>query len=218
LQSKGEAYPIPFEYEYEHELLTSRRFEQLDWLEKAVRLFDLAALVADEVNDIRRALDSSTELARMFVELAMFVDPSIKEKVPLVLRRIERLQGYDYQEELFAAMNEIIRGDLDFMEQKFDSALERYVTAYADVAEQTGYASFLLTDRLRDLEWRLRHLPSDEMALEWCNVLESEWQSRLPPEKWSDMLSVPEHIRTEIWARQAEREDDREDTGEDIYE
>ncbi|MBC8275818.1 MAG: tetratricopeptide repeat protein [Chloroflexi bacterium] len=218
LQSKSRAHPIPFEHEYEHELLTSGRFEQLDWLEKAVRLFDLGALVADEVNDIRRALDSSTELARMFVEFGMFVEPSMKEQVPIVLRRIERLQGYDYQEELFAAMNEITRGDLDFMEQRFDSALERYVTAYADVAERTGYASFLLTDRLRDLEWRLRLLPSDEIALQWCDVLESEWQSRLPPDKWPDMLSVPEHIRTEIWARRAEREDDSGNTGEDNYE
>jgi hypothetical protein len=193
-------------------LLTPGRFEDLDWVEKSIRLFDLSAIVADEVNDIRRALDSSIELARMFVGLR------IKEQVPLVIRRVERLQGYDYQKQLFAAMNEITKGDLDFLEERFDSALEKYVTAYAEVARQTGYASFLLTDRLRDLEWRLRLLPSDEMALQWCDVLESEWQSRLPPEKWPDMLSVPERIRAEIWARRAEDESDSENAGIDNYE
>ena len=207
LQNKGAAYHVPLEVEYEHQLLTRERFEQLNWMERAIRLFDLGALVADDINDVHRALDSLTELARTFVELGM------KKQVRIVLRRVERLRGYDYQEKLFAAMNEITRGDLDFVEHRFDSALERYAKAYADVAKQSGYALFLLTDRLRDLEWHLRALPP-ETALLWCDVLENEWQGRLPIDKWPDMLGVLERIRTEIWTRETAADNGEPETKE----
>lgn len=183
-------FEMPFEVEYEHDLLTRGYFAELDWLEKAARLFEISALVADEVNDFHRALDSWTELGRLFIML------DLDAQVTLVIRRIERIKGYDYQETLFAAMNTITQGDLDFKQGKYESALNRYKYAFAEVAKQSGYASYLLTDRLRDLEWLLRKLPRD-MALDWCDVLEQEWLAQSVFNLRPDMLDLLERIRLE---------------------
>jgi tetratricopeptide (TPR) repeat protein len=201
LQQEAQTFEMPFEIEYEYDLLTTGHFARLNWLGKAARLFEVSALVADEVNNFHRALESLTEVARTLEELGM------EDKVPIVIRRIERIKGYDYQETLFAAMSGMILGDLDFKRGEFRSALEKYGKAYADLTEQLGHAVYLLTDRLRDLEWRLRTLPA-EMALEWCDALESEWQARLLLSTRPEMLDLLERIRLEALQRQMEHKDD----------
>jgi hypothetical protein len=195
LQSKAMSFQIPFEAEYEHELLTDKPFDQLNLLERAARLFELSALIADEVNDFRLTLESLTELSKTLIAL------EIEDRVPVVIRRIERMKGYDYHGELFAAMSEITLGDLEFKQQRFDAALQRYKKAYADMADQSGYARDLLTDRLRDLEWHLRDL-APEIALQWCDVLEREWLDRSLSTKRPDMLDLLEHIRFEVLMQQ----------------
>jgi tetratricopeptide (TPR) repeat protein len=190
LQQKAMTFEMPFEIEYEYELLTAGRFTRLNWLEKASRMFEVSALAADDANNFHRALESLTEVARTLEELGM------EDKVPIVIRRIERIRGYDYQEALFAAISEMILGDLDFKRQEFHAAFERYKKAYADLAEQSGYALYLLTDRLRDLEWRLRSLPS-EAVLEWCDILEGEWRDRTLLSRRPEMLDLLERMRFE---------------------
>jgi tetratricopeptide (TPR) repeat protein len=199
-QQEAMTFEMPFEIEYEHDLLMTGRFTRLNWLEKASRLFEVSALVADEANNFHRALESLTEVARTLEELGM------EDEVPIVIRRIERIKGYDYQETLFAAMSKMILGDLDFKRQEFRSALERYKKAYADLAEQSGYALYLLTDRLRDLEWRVRALPS-ETTLEWCDTLEAEWRARALLSTRPEMLDLLERIRLEALQRQMEHKD-----------
>lgn len=179
-----------FEVEYEQKLLTPKNFEELKtWLEKVVRLFDLSALIADEVNDFHRTLDSLTDLARAFVELKNTA------VIPIVIRRIERIKSF-YQTELFAEMNEINWGDLAFIQKNFDAALAKYKHAYAEVARRSGYASYLLDDRLRDLEWRLLELPP-QIRVAWCDELEEAWLEKDISVERPDMFHLLERIRVD---------------------
>jgi tetratricopeptide (TPR) repeat protein len=200
LQQEVLAYQPPFEVEYEYDMLTVKQFADADWLEKAARLFEISALIADEVNDFHRALESWTETARLLEELGM------EDTVPIVIRRIERTRGYDYQEALFGAMSELILANLDFKRQNLDRALEKYATAHSDLAEQSGYALYVLTDRLRDLEWRLLALPPDT-ALAWCDSLEEEWLRRSVLTRRPEMRDTLERIRFETIRRQMEQMD-----------
>jgi tetratricopeptide (TPR) repeat protein len=184
------ALQMPFEVEYEHELWVSKQFTQLDWLEKATRLFEVSAVAADEANKPRRALDSLTEVAAVLLELRHY------DLVPSVVRRIERIQGSDYQEELFAAIGEIILGDLHFEQQQYSTAREKYETAYPKLARQSGYAAYLLTNRLRMLRWRLSTLPR-VMILCWCDALEDAWLAQSPPHVLPDMLDMLERVRND---------------------
>jgi tetratricopeptide (TPR) repeat protein len=200
LQQAASTYQLPFEVEYELDLLTVERFVQANWLGKAARLFEVSALIADEVNNFHRALESLTEVARALEELGM------EDKVPIVIRRIERIKGYDYQPALFGAIGEVILGSLDFKQRNLDRALERYANAYADIGEQSGYAFYLLTDGLRDLEWRLRML-APEIALAWCDALETEWLRRSVLTRRPEMRDTLERIRFEAIKRQMEHKD-----------
>lgn len=190
LQSRGASFRIPFEVEYEHELLVGGSFDELDLLGKATRLFELSALVADEVNDFHLALESLMNLSEVLTTLSM------ENEARIVVRRIERIKGYDYQGELFAAMSQMMLADLDYKQQRFEAALEKYKKAYADLAGQSGYAKNLLSDRLKDLEQRLQGL-APELILRWCDVLEKEWLERSLGMKRPDMLDLIEHVRLE---------------------
>jgi tetratricopeptide (TPR) repeat protein len=195
LQQEALAYQPPFEAECEYDMSTVKRFVDADWLEKAARLFEISALIADEVNDFHRALESWTETARLFEELGM------EDTVPLVIRRIERIKGYDYQEALFSTMSELILANLDFKRQNLDRALQKYTRIYSDLAEQSGYAIYLLADRLRDLEWRLLTLPP-ATTLAWCDSLEEEWLRRSVLTRRPEMCDTLERIRFEAIRRQ----------------
>lgn len=181
-------YQPPFEIEFEKDFLTVKNFVEANWLEKSVRLFEISALLADRGKDYHRTLESWTETARLLEELGM------DNKVKLVIRRVERIKGFDYQEKLFEAISQLILADLDFKQNKTDQALVKYSNAYTILAEQSGYAIYLLKDRLKDLEWRLLSLPKDTI-LEWCNFLEKEWQSHSLLMKRPEMRNTIEYIR-----------------------
>lgn len=197
LKKQARNFQMVFEIKYEHELITSGEFSTLmDWREKSGRLFDVSALVAEDVNDFHRALDSLTELSRSLLWLRK------TDKAFLVIRRIERIKGYDYQEKLFAAMVDILYGDLAVRSGDLDKALKIYKQAYVDLARETGYATYLLNDRLRDLEWRIREDAPKEKRVEWCDVLEEKWiedgLSTLRPE----MIDRIERLRSEFTVAQ----------------
>jgi len=188
LQREARTYQTSFEIEFEYELLMSGPFADLNWLERAARLFEISALVADEANDFHRALDDLTELARLFLELGHF------DLVPLILGRIERIKGYDYEEPLFAQLSQIIEGDWHFEQKRYDEALQRYGASYAKLAKLTGYASYQLDNNLRNLEWRFSILPC-EMVLPWCDALEDAWLAQSVSTVRPDMLDMLERIR-----------------------
>ena len=169
LMDKANSYAMVFEIKYEYELIFSGPFESLDWREKACRLFDVSALVAEEVNDFRRALDSLTELTRILLWLKKY------EQADLTIKRIEHLKGYDYQEPLFAAMLDILRGTMALDHKQYDDALEKYKQAYSQLAKESGFATYHLIDRLRDLEWRIREDLPAELRIAWCDALEDQW-------------------------------------------
>jgi tetratricopeptide (TPR) repeat protein len=193
LQSQATTYEMPFEVEFENDLITGSYFVDLSWLAKAERLFEVSALIADERNDFHLALDSLIEVARTLEEIGL------ENKVPTVIRRIERVKGYDYQERLFAAMSVIILGDLEFKKQNFEVALERYKEGYVAIAKETGYAAYLLNDRMRDLEWRLREMPLQTL-FEWCDALENEWLKHSLLSTRPTMVDLLERVRIEALA------------------
>ena len=195
LQQQALAFQMPFEVEYEYDLLMPGPFADLNWLEKAARLFEVSALIADEASDYHRALDGLTELARLFLELGHF------DLVPLILRRIERIKGYDYEEELFTQVSRIIEGDRHFEQGRYDEALQIYKIAYARLAKLTGFASYRLDDNLRNLKWRFSILPRD-LILPWCDALEEAWLAQSVSTVRPDMLDMLEHIRLDALTRQ----------------
>jgi hypothetical protein len=189
LEALADAYPMPLEMQYEGRLVVKEPFADLDWIGKALKLFDLSAWLADEVNDLHRALDALTELARAAAERR---EP---ETLREVLDRVEHLRGYDVQRELFDAMNDIARADLHLIQEEYDRALVLYKDAYVRVAEKSGYADFLLLDRLRDLQWRLEELPAG-MALQWLRELQRTWEVALAGnENWPEMVTLLEDVR-----------------------
>ncbi len=131
------------------------------------------------------------EFAGLLVELKQF------DLVPLIVKRSERLKGYDYQETLFAAMGEIALADVAFEQGDFDTALYKYALSFADLAQQTGYASYLLTDKLRELEKRLHLLPNDT-KLAWCDYLANLWETKHVSLSRPDMLRLIEEIRIDM--------------------
>ncbi len=196
LQQKAQTFHNPFEVEWEHDLLMRGSFVDMSWLEKAARLFEVSALVADEAGDYHRALDGLMELARLSVELELF------ELVPRTIRKIERIKGYDYEEELFTQISQIIIGHWYFGQGKYDRALEQYKVYYARLAKLVGYPSYRLNDNLRSLEWRLNVLPA-ELALRWCDELEDAWLEQSVSAVRPDMLDMLERIRLDALAQLA---------------
>ena len=194
LQNEAMLFQISLEVEYEREFIIPKPFNQMGFLEKASRLFELSGLIADEVNNFHLALQSYVELSRILIDLDM------EDQARMVIRRIERGKGYDYREKLYAAMNEITMGDLDFKHQRFDAALQKYKRAYADISDQSGYNKNWFTDRLKDLELHIRSLER-EMALQWCDALESEWLKR------PELLRLPENIRLDVLGQKAQNKD-----------
>lgn len=191
LMAEANRYQMPFEVKYRYDLFNDKLFSELNWLEKSARLFEVSALIASEIRDSHRALDSWTELTRLFILLEQY------DQVQLVMRWIEYTEGGDYQQDLFTAMNNITEGDLDFKQGRYEAALDKYGSAYARIAEQSGYASYFLTDRIRDLEWRLQELPP-QMALDWCDALEQTWEMRSIYNLRPDMLDLIERVRLKI--------------------
>ncbi|MBN1891049.1 MAG: tetratricopeptide repeat protein [Thermoflexales bacterium] len=196
LQQKAQTFQHPFEVEFEHILLMSGLFAEMNWLEKAARLFEVSALMADEASDYHCALDGLTELARLFLELEHF------DLVPLIIRRIERIKGSDYEEELFTQISQIIIGDGHFEQARYDEALEQYKIHYAQLAKLIGYASYRLNDNLRNLEWRFSILPPELVVL-WCDALEDAWLAQSVSAVRPNMLDMLERIRLETLARSA---------------
>lgn len=188
LKKKDEMFQPPGEVEFQYELLTPQLFSQLEWLEKSARLFELSGLVADDANDYHRALDSLMEFARLLLELNYY------DLVPIVIRRAERIKGFDYQQELFSAISDITLADMDFTLGRHETALPKYIMAYAEVAKQKGYASYLLTDRLTALDGRIRQLSTDA-RMRWCDALEKGWSEQSVLEDRPEMLRMLEDIR-----------------------
>ena len=161
-------------------------------MERASRLFDLSALVAHEVNDSHRELESLIDLVRICTQYGILEDFSKLEERLNAARK-----GFESQKELFTAISEIVQGSFSLTQGAYETALSKYRKAYADLAELPGYASYLLTDYIRDMEWHLRSLPS-EIALRWCKELETEWLKRSISVKRSDMLDLIGRVRFDL--------------------
>lgn len=188
LERTANPFMVPGELEYEHDLLLCGPFAGLNQLERATRLFEVSALMADDAGDYHRALDGLVELARAFLELGRF------DLVHPVLRRLERLKGFDYEEELFAEVSETIKGDLHFELGQYDEALAVYENSYAALAKLSGFASYQLNNGLRNLRWRFTVLPFDRIV-DWCDGLEMAWLARSVSIVRPDMLDLLERVR-----------------------
>lgn len=197
LEQKAQSFSNPFEVEFEHSLLMPGLFTEMNWLEKAGRLFEVSALLADEARDYHRALDALMELAWLLLELRRF------DLVPHILRRIERIKGYDYEEALFSHISQIILGDWHFEQGRYAEALEQYKTHYAGLAKLVDYASYRLNDNLRNLEWRFSVLPR-ELVLPWCDTLEDVWLEESVSSVRPDMLDLLERIRRDALAKSSD--------------
>jgi tetratricopeptide (TPR) repeat protein len=192
LKEAANSFQMAFEIEHEHELVFPGSFQSLNWREKTARLFDVSALVAEEVNDFHRVLDSLSELSHVLLWLRKL------EQAELVIKRVERAKGYDYQEPLFAATAEILRGELDIYNNRFKEAKERYKQAYINLARETGYSTYILNDRMRDLEWRIREDVPVEQRKAWCDEIEDAWIEAGISTSHPEMIDRIEKLRAEF--------------------
>ena len=196
LEQKAKTFQNPFEIEFEHDLLMPGLFEEMNWLEKSARLFEVSVLMASSVSDYHRALDGLVELARVFLELEYF------DLVPQVIKKIGWIKGYDYEEELFSEVSQIIVGHWHFDQEEYGQALEKYKVHYARLAKLGGYPTYRLNDNLRDLEWRFGILP-DDLILPWCDALQDAWLEQSVSSIQPTMLDILERIRLESLSRQS---------------
>lgn len=191
LQKRARKISLTIEIEYEADLLTPGNFSELGWLEQAMRLFDLSARVAMDSNNYHRSLDSLTELANGLLELDKLED------VDSVCRRMLGIKEYDYQEQMFIAVIEIISAHIEYKLGHLDAAFEKYAQAYVEVAKQGGYATYMLVDRVRDLEWYIQSLPPPE-ALKWCDFLEDSWLNERTSRAYPELTASLERVRGNI--------------------
>lgn len=191
LKDRAANLHIAEEVQYQSDLLLPGDFAAMSWLEREARLAELSALSATEASEYLRALDSWMLLARLLLELLEF------RLVPVVVRRVERIQSFDFLAGYFEAMAQIIHGHLEYETGNFDAALAKYGTYYAELARQTGYASYVLTDSLKDLEARIQRLPPSE-ALYWCDELGDSWLRGGVASVRPDMLRRLESLRADI--------------------
>lgn len=175
---------------YRSDLLLSDPFAEQTWLEKSATLFDLSALIAEETNDIHRALDSLMNLGRVLLELGRYSD------IYTVVSKTDLLKGSDLQADLFSAIGDITLADLDYANQRYEAALKGYATAYPILAKQRGYATYLLKDHLREFERRLRSL-EPTIQLQWCKTLGRAWVDSPVASARPEMLKLLEKIQQE---------------------
>ena len=188
LQKMTVAFQPPSEVEYEYDLLIPRKFSESNNLEKSARLFELSYLIADGAEEFHRALDSLMEFSRLMLELKEY------ELVPVLVRKTERIKGYDFQESLFDAVAEITMADLSYFKKDYSVALNKYAAAFEVLAKQTGYSTYLLTDRIKNLSDHISSLPTS-MRLQWCDTLEDRWLNGSVSTTRPDMLRMLEDIR-----------------------
>ena len=188
LIEKARYFRPPSDVEREDELIFRGKFVDLSVLEQAARLYELSVLLADLANNLHRTLDSLMQFARLLLALKQY------DLVRNAVSRVERLKVEDHQGELFATMADITLADLDFDIGKREAALKAYSTLYAQAAKQSGYALYLLADRTRDLERRLRSLSASQAVL-WCDVLQRSWRSLSVSKQRPEMISLLERIR-----------------------
>jgi len=192
LTVEAKAWSSPFDGEYEQDWWVGKPFEELNnWQEKSLRLFSLSAWMAAESNAFHRALDSLIEVSRLLLDIGSVDD------ILSVLNQIDRMKGYDFQADLFSAMSQIVRGDLEYIFRKdYAEALAIYKDAYLHLAQQTGYAVYILRDRLRDLEWRIKYLP-DGLAAQWCDSLHEYWSENDIGSLRPEMINMLEKLMDE---------------------
>lgn len=196
LITSANAIQVPEESEFEHRMVSPDSFSEADWLGKAARLFELSALIADETSDFHRALDSEMELARLLLEKGH------STAVKRVVSHMGQMKGVTYLADLFLTMADITMADLRFDQGDYDAALQTYGEAYAKVAKQSGYATYLLTGRLRTLEERFHRLLSSKAkeVIAWCDYLTQVWTRASVSDVHPDMLDLLEAIRLDAQA------------------
>ena len=186
----GELYLFFRKEEYEEEQLFSADFEQIrGWLDKAAWLFELSALSAKHAHYSHREFESLMDISRIFAEQSK---PNELERV------IQRIQKITFDQNILQAITSILKGNLHFINKQYEQALETYKTAYMALAEQSGYASYLLKDCIRDLRWYLQELSFDK-RLDWCDQLEEAWLEKAIDIKRQEMISLIERVRLKLY-------------------
>jgi tetratricopeptide (TPR) repeat protein len=181
----------PFEDEYRDSLvMKGPAFSELNYLEKAQRLFEISALLARSVNDHYREMDSLTETARLLMWLNQL------DEALLIIHRLESVPASQAQSKVFKAASDLALAHLYFCQEKYPESLALFQDAISRLANMTGYPAYLLTDRVRDLEWRLRDL-QPEQALAWCDALENAWENSQAISSRPDLRDTIERIRLE---------------------
>lgn len=188
LQAKIDSTQLSAELGSKDIFLVKGEFAKLNWLEKSARLYELSLLVANQINDSDKAVESLLALANVLFQLQNH------DGISIVASQTENLKSYNLRGEFFTAVSRILRADLDFEQNKYDSALDAYSHAYAIMAKQKGYTFYLLTDRLEHLAQKIRKL-AIEIRLRWCDVLEENWLEQSISTVRPEMLRLIEDIR-----------------------
>jgi hypothetical protein len=184
LEGAAKNFQPPAEVDYQEYLTHPQPFSQLDWLGKAARLFELSALVAEEVHDLRGALDGWAEFATLLIKLGQYDD------VHGIIQKLKNVRGAHYQHVLFDAIAQIILAELEFAQGNLDVALEKFAKEFGEFGSESGYPSYMLRNYLEDLDHLIRSLPSKNLKTEWCNTLKEFWR-----EKYDLQSKRPEMFR-----------------------
>lgn len=189
-----ESFDMTFDEEYMDRLTVKEPFDRLSWLGKCERLFEVSALIAIEIKDYYRALDSLTETARTLMWLGKLAEAET------VIGWFSEIREQDVQVKVLKAITELSTAHLEFVRRQYPQALERFTQAFSELANTTGYAAYLLGDRLRDLEWRLRDLleADPQLAKDWCDHLLRGWDASGALRNRPDMRFMLERIRREV--------------------
>jgi len=186
------SFELPEEVRWEYELLDGEiLFQQLDTLGKAQRLFEIAFLQAESVEQYHEGLDSLTQAAVVAQSRGKI------DHVRIYTEHVGRLRGTDYpqQEDLFLAIMDIIEANMAFEDQRFENALADYTSAFTRIAKIGGFGLQLMRPRLRELGNRILGLPR-EIGVEWCQRIDDDWSRDISDQQ--EMIVFIRGLRNQI--------------------
>lgn len=166
---------------------------------KALTLFDESGKLAKELSDVRNHVNNLVTSSEIYIQQWMRNPlPDYRDKILCNSEVLEKYWQDGYR--MVHQQGRMLRvlGDLAYVEARFDDARDYYAQAYPFLSTRyAGYARRTFNDELHELENRIASLPP-ELALAWCDYLESIWVA--PGQvafKSEDLLSLCHIQRTE---------------------
>lgn len=170
---------------------------ELTLQQKVVRLFELGALEASEIDQIHLMVEGRIEAARMLLEMGL------KDDVNTTVAHLKNMQVGSYDDQALLALGSLIQADLAFDRGDINGALSRYSQAVTMLLTNQGQISHLVNVRIEELFKRIQSLKEIATAIEWCRILQETWMDARMESTFPALLDRLQMLSHELYKKQA---------------